>query len=72
MLDLDYKEDSCAEADMNIVMSGSGNFVEIQATGEKHPFTEDEFLNALKLAKKGILCILKKQGEVTYENPSGK
>ena len=40
MLDLDYEEDSQAEADANFVLTGNGNIVEIQATGEKTPFSE--------------------------------
>jgi ribonuclease PH len=64
LLDLNYEEDSRAEADMNIVMSGAGHFVEIQATGEKRPFTESEFLSALGLAKKGISRIIQKQKEI--------
>jgi ribonuclease PH len=54
VLDLDYAEDSEAETDANFVMSGSGNIVEIQATAEKTPFSEDQFLALLALARKGI------------------
>ncbi len=68
LLDLDYGEDSQAEADMNVVMTGSGHFVEVQATGEKRPFTEKEFSDALDLAKKGISLILKKQEDLIHEN----
>jgi ribonuclease PH len=53
ILDLDYAEDSDAEVDANFVMSGDGRLIEIQATGEKRPFTEDEFAALLHLAKKG-------------------
>ncbi len=53
-LDLDYKEDSAAAVDANFVMAGDGRWIEIQATAEGEPFT-DETINALKtLAKKGI------------------
>jgi ribonuclease PH len=54
VLDLDYAEDSEAETDANFVMSGNGNIVEIQATAEKTPFSEDQFLALLSLARKGI------------------
>jgi ribonuclease PH len=69
LLDLDYQEDSRAEADMNVVMCGAGHFVEVQATGEKRPFTEKEFLAALDLAKKGIAQIAEKQEKAIHENP---
>lgn len=52
-LDLDYAEDSTAETDANFVITGSGGLVEIQATAEKTPFSENEFDTLLKLAKKG-------------------
>ena len=54
VLDLDYAEDSEAETDANFVMSGNGNIVEIQATAEKTPFSEDQFLALLALARRGI------------------
>ena len=54
VLDLDYAEDSEAETDANFVMSGNGNIVEIQATAEKTPFSEEQFLALLALARKGI------------------
>src|SRR6185437_15033914 len=54
VLDLDYAEDSEAETDANFVMSGNGNIVEIQATAERTPFSEDQFLALLALARKGI------------------
>lgn len=49
-----YAEDSEAETDANFVMSGNGNIVEIQATAERTPFSEDQFLALLALARKGI------------------
>ncbi len=64
VLDLNYIQDSTAEADMNIVMTGSGRFVEVQATGEKRPFTKEEFKNALELAEAGIKNIIEKQNRV--------
>jgi len=54
VLDLDYDEDSTAETDANFVMTGSGGLVEIQGTAEGAPFSDDEFGQLLKLARKGI------------------
>jgi ribonuclease PH len=54
VLDLDYAEDSDAGTDANFVMTGAGNIVEVQGTAEKVPFTEEQFLGLLALAKKGI------------------
>lgn len=54
VLDLDYDEDSTAETDANFVMTGSGGLVEIQGTAEKTPFTDEQFLELLGLARKGI------------------
>ena len=58
VLDLEYEEDSNAEADANFVLTGKGDIVEIQATGEKRGFTQDEFEALFSLARKGIgeLC----------------
>ncbi|HRK97375.1 MAG: ribonuclease PH [Alphaproteobacteria bacterium] len=52
-LDLDYAEDSNAETDANFVITGKGGIVEIQGTAEKDPFSEEQFLELLSLAKKG-------------------
>src|SRR5689334_5677328 len=54
VLDLDYAEDSEADTDANFVMTGSGAIVEIQATAEKTPFSEEQFAALLALARKGI------------------
>jgi ribonuclease PH len=54
VLDLDYEEDSQAEADSNFVLTGDGDIVEIQATGEKRGFSEGEFEALFSLARKGI------------------
>ena len=54
VLDLDYEEDSNAEADANFVLTGAGDIVEIQATGEKRGFTRDEFEALFDLARRGI------------------
>jgi ribonuclease PH len=53
-LDLDYAQDVEADVDMNVVMTGSGRFIEIQGTGEEATFTDDDLASLLKLAKTGI------------------
>ena len=62
VLDLDYEEDSNAEADSNFVLTGSGDIVEVQATGEKRGFSQAEFEALFSLARKGIgeLCVLQR------------
>jgi ribonuclease PH len=62
-LDVDYSEDSNADADANIVMTESGKLLEFQATAEKEPFSRDEFLEILEVAEKGIKEIIKAQKE---------
>jgi len=54
VLDLDYAEDSQAETDANFVLTGSGNIVEVQATAEKVPFSEEQLTTLLSLARKGV------------------
>ena len=54
MLDLDYKEDSNAQADMNVVMTRQGHFIEVQGTGEKRPLTRDQVNQMLDVAQQGI------------------
>ncbi|MBU0650425.1 ribonuclease PH [bacterium] len=54
MLDLCYEEDSSAEVDMNIIMTGKGDFVEIQGTAEKRAFSKKEMNEMMKLAEKGV------------------
>jgi ribonuclease PH len=61
VLDLDYEEDSTAEADANFVLTGKGDIVEIQATGEQRGFTRDEFEALFSLAQAGIAELVKKQ-----------
>jgi len=61
LLDLNYAEDSTAETDMNVVMDGKNNFIEIQGTSEKRPFTYQELESMLTLAKKGITELFKYQ-----------
>lgn len=58
VLDLDYDEDSGADTDANFVMTGNGRLVEVQGTAEKIPFTEDQFLELLALAKKGLMKLI--------------
>src|SRR5664279_2413188 len=54
VLDLDYAEDSEADTDANFVMTGDGRIIEVQGTAEKTPFSQDEFLALMALAKKGV------------------
>ncbi len=54
VLDLDYPEDSEADADANIVLTGSGGIVEIQGTAERDPFSNEQFEEIMRLARKGI------------------
>jgi len=54
MLDLAYEEDSRAEVDMNIVMTGSGEFIEIQGTAERKPFSGEQMNALMDIGKKGI------------------
>jgi ribonuclease PH len=65
VLDLDYEEDSTAEADANFVLTGSGDIVEIQATGEKRGFTRAEFEALFDLARKGIGELVELQLQAT-------
>jgi len=64
MLDLSYNEDVVAEVDMNIVMTGSLKFVEVQGTAEKTPFSDEELLKMLNLAKSAIKKLTEIQKEV--------
>jgi ribonuclease PH len=61
ILDLDYDEDSAAEADMNVVMNEVSRFIEIQGTAEGHAFNREEFNTMLALADKGIAEIIAQQ-----------
>ncbi|MCW5681969.1 MAG: ribonuclease PH, partial [Xanthobacteraceae bacterium] len=54
VLDLNYEEDSSAETDMNLVMTGSGGIIEIQGTAEKKPFTNEEMNALIELSRNGI------------------
>ena len=61
LLDLEYTEDSSADADMNVVMTGDGHLVEVQATAEGAPFTREELDDLLDLASGGIAEIARAQ-----------
>jgi ribonuclease PH len=62
-LDLDYEEDSTAEVDMNIIMTGDGRFIEVQGTAEREPFSKDDMEKLLALAQKGVeeLIVIQKK-----------
>ncbi|NWF97898.1 MAG: ribonuclease PH [Nitrospirae bacterium] len=68
LIDLCYLEDSQAEVDMNIVMTGSGKFVEIQGTAEGNPFSNDTLSLLIKLAEQGIKQIIEIQKKVIEED----
>ena len=61
ILDLDYPEDRDASVDANIVMTGSGKYVEIQSSGEEATFTRDEMDTLLSLSEKGINELVQKK-----------
>lgn len=61
ILDLCYEEDSAADVDMNIVMTGAGRFVEVQATAEKHAFDDGQLSALIALGRTGLLEIFKAQ-----------
>lgn len=65
VLDLDYDEDSSADTDMNVVMTESGQFIEIQGTAEKDTFSSEELNGMLQLAQDGIGELVRKQVQVT-------
>lgn len=64
ILDLDYAEDSHAEADANFVLTGKGQIVEIQGTAEKEPFSQEHFLDLLALARRGAGELIRLQRRV--------
>ena len=64
VLDLDYDEDSDAETDANFVITGTGGICEIQGTAEQEPFTEEQFLEMLSLAKQGCADLKAAQDKV--------
>jgi len=70
MLDLPYEEDSRAEVDMNVVMTGEGRFVEVQGTAEGMAFTRRELDDMLSLAEDGIAQLVTAQAEVLAVPPT--
>ena len=69
MLDLPYEEDSRAEVDMNVVMTSSGRFIEVQGTAEGMPFTKGELDELLGLAERGIAELLELEAASLAEPP---
>ncbi|WP_404404177.1 ribonuclease PH [Jeotgalibacillus malaysiensis] len=72
ILDLNYAEDSTADVDMNIVMTGSGDFVELQGTGEEASFTHQELLDMLQISRDGIERIIQEQKLILGEELTAK
>jgi ribonuclease PH len=68
LLDLDYREDKDAEVDLNLVMTGSGQFVEVQGTGEEATFSRSQLDRMLKLGKVGIEAITERQRQALGAN----
>lgn len=64
VLDLNYLEDSSAETDMNVVLTGAGNIVEIQGTAEKDPFSQAQFDEMMRHARKGIAELVEIQKSI--------
>ena len=67
MLDLTFEEDSHADVDMNVVMTGDGNLVEIQGTAEKVPFTKPQLDKMINIAEQGIVDLINYQREILGE-----
>ena len=67
LLDLCYEEDSRADVDMNLVMTGSNQFVEVQASAERQVFDEAQLQNMMSLARKGLNTLLEKQRALLAE-----
>jgi len=67
VLDLDYAEDSNAEVDSNFVLSGDGRLIEVQATGEHRPFSDEEFAELVRLAKLGCGRLFEAQVKAATE-----
>ncbi len=72
LLDLAYEEDSSAQVDMNVVMTGAGRFVEVQASAEGRPYTEQELQQLLALAAGGIRRLIEAQRELLHMNFSAR
>jgi ribonuclease PH len=71
MLDLCYEEDSNAIVDMNVIMTGDGNFIEVQATGEQAPFNRSQLNKLLEHAESGIKNLIELQRETLGEAAHG-
>lgn len=69
LLDLCYEEDSSADVDMNVIMTESGKFVEVQGTAEENPFSQEELDSLLSSAKKGLSQIFEVQRKVIGKAP---
>lgn len=67
LLDIDYKEDSNADVDANFVMNNQGKLIEIQGTAEKDPFSEEQFLEMLKIAKEATKQLFEIQQKALAE-----
>ena len=72
LLDLAYDEDSRAQVDMNVVMTGSGHFVEVQASAEGRPYTDRELQQLLSLATRGIRVLHEAQQDLLHMNFSAR
>jgi len=72
LLDLAYEEDSRAQVDMNVMMTGSGKFVEVQATAEGRPYTTQELQRLLDLAASGIRRLTEAQQDLLHMNFSAR
>ena len=72
LLDLAYEEDSRAQVDMNVVMTGTGRFVEVQASAEGRPYTGQELQQLLELAAGGIRHLSEVQQDLLHMNFSGR
>jgi ribonuclease PH len=68
LLDLDYREDKDAEVDLNLVMTGAGQFIEVQGTGEEATFSRSQLDRMLKLGKMGIDTITQRQRQALGAN----
>jgi ribonuclease PH len=72
LLDLAYEEDSRAQVDMNVVMTGGGRFVEVQASAEGRPYTERELQELIALATGGIRRLVEAQQELLHMSFSAR
>ena len=68
MLDLCYEEDSAAEVDMNVVMTSTGRFVELQGTGEEATFDDEQLASLLALARQGLAGLFAEQQRIALKN----